>query len=452
MTAEPVRGGGESGRELVREVLIHGPVARAELGRRLRLSPASLTRLSKPLLDSGLFVEGAVEAAGAVGRPVRPLDVRVDGHRFVGVKLTGDQAFGVLTDLRARTLASVDVDLDGRSPEEVVETLVGLVAVLFASGAGAGAWADVGAGAGASGGGGGVRAAADPSRAGSGVEAGAGAVRGAGVGGGVRAAADPSRTGSGVEAGAGAVGLAGVGVTVGGTVTGQRVVRRAPFLDWREVDLGGMLAARLGLPVVVENDVVALTEAEHWFGLGRGVDDLAVLTIGAGVGYGLVVHGRQVITPDTGLGLGGHVPLDPSGPICPEGHRGCSTAMLSTPSLCAVAAAELGRPVPYDELLALAASGDPAASGVVRTAGRSLGRLVAAVANLGMVGTVVLSGEGVGLVDVPVAAEELRAGLAADRDPEATEVRVLTGDADFAAWARGAAAVAVQSWIASLGA
>jgi len=114
MTAEPVRGGGESARELVREVLIHGPVARAELGRRLRLSPASLTRLSKPLLDSGLFVEGAVEAAGAVGRPVRPLDVRVDGHRFVGIKLTGDQAFGVLTDLRARTLASVDVDLDGR--------------------------------------------------------------------------------------------------------------------------------------------------------------------------------------------------------------------------------------------------------------------------------------------------------------------------------------------------
>jgi len=385
MTAEPVRGGGESARELVREVLIHGPVARAELGRRLRLSPASLTRLSKPLLDSGLFVEGAVEAAGAVGRPVRPLDVRVDGHRFVGIKLTGDQAFGVLTDLRARTLASVDVDLDGRSPEEVVETLVGLVAVLFASGAGA-------------------------------------------------------------------VGLAGVGVTVGGTVTGQRVVRRAPFLDWREVDLGGMLTERLGLPVVVENDVVALTEAEHWFGLGRGVDDLAVLTIGAGVGYGLVVHGRQVTTPDTGLGLGGHVPLDPSGPTCPEGHRGCSTAMLSTPSLCAVAAAELGRPVSYEELLALAVSGDPIASGVVGTAGRSLGRLVAAVANLGMVGTVVLSGEGVGLVDVPVAAEELRAGLAADRDPEATEVRVLTGDADFAAWARGAAAVAVQGWIASLGA
>jgi len=53
---------------------------------------------------------------------------------------------------------------------------------------------------------------------------------------------------------------------------------------------------------------------------------------------------------------------------------------------------------------------------------------------------------------VPVAATELRAGIAADRDPDASEVRVLTGAADFGAWARGAAAVAVQARIGALGA
>ena len=392
-TTEPALN--ESGRELVREVLIHGPIARAELGRRLGLSPASLTRLSRPFLDSGLFVEGAVELAGAVGRPARPLDVQADLQRFVGVKLTGDQAFGVLTDLRARALGEHVADLAGRSPEEVVEALVAVVQALTAGSGG---------------------------------------------------------SGSGSGGRDGVAGLAGVGVSIGGKVTGQRTVLRATFLAWREVDLGGMLAERLGVPVVVENDVVALTEAERWFGLGRGVDDFAVVTVGAGVGYGLVVHGRQVITPDTGLGLGGHVPLDPTGPICVDGHRGCSTAMLSTTSMCASAAVGLGRPVSYDELLALAASGDPVAVQVVGTAGRSLGRMIAAVANLTMVGTVVLSGEGVGLVDVPVAATELREGIAADRDPDASEVRVLTGAADFGAWARGAAAVAVQARIGALGA
>ncbi|MBP1240667.1 putative NBD/HSP70 family sugar kinase [Frigoribacterium sp. PvP120] len=393
-TTEPALS--ESGRELVREVLIHGPIARAELGRRLGLSPASLTRLSRPFLDSGLFVEGAVELAGAVGRPARPLDVQADLQRFVGVKLTGDQAFGVLTDLRARALGEHVADLAGRSPAEVVEALVSVVQALTAGSHGG--------------------------------------------------------SGSGSGGVTGVAGLAGVGVSIGGKVTGQRTVLRATFLAWREVDLGGMLAERLGVPVVVENDVVALTEAERWFGLGRGVDDFAVVTVGAGVGYGLVVHGRQVITPDTGLGLGGHVPLDPTGPICVDGHRGCSTAMLSTTSMCASAAVGLGRPVSYDELLALAASGDPVAVQVVGTAGRSLGRMIAAVANLTMVGTVVLSGEGVGLVDVPVAATELRAGIAADRDPDASEVRVLTGAADFGAWARGAAAVAVQARIGTLGA
>ena len=387
-TTEPTTS--ESGRELVREVLIHGPIARAELGRRLGLSPASLTRLSKPFLDRGLFVEGAVELAGAVGRPAKPLDVRVDRHRFVGVKLTGDQAHGVLTDLRAQPLGEHVADLGGQSPEEVVEALVAVVEALTAGG--------------------------------------------------------PRARSAGVAA------LEGVGVSIGGKVTGQRVVVRAPFLAWREVDLGGLLAARLGVPVVVENDVVALTEAVRWFGPGRGVDDVAVLTVGAGVGYGLVVHGRQVITPDTGLGLGGHVPLDPAGPVCVDGHRGCSTAMLSTTSMCASAAVGLGRRVAYDELLALAASGDPVAERVVGTAGRSLGRMVAAVANLTMVGTVVLSGEGVGLVDVPVAVSEMRAGIAADRDPDASEVRVVAGDADFGAWARGAAAVAVQARIGALGA
>lgn len=386
---------GDSGRELAREVLIHGPIARADLGRRLGLSPASLTRLSKPFLDRGLFVEGPERQDGAIGRPAKPLDVRVDSQRFVGVKLTGEQALGVLTDLRARTLASAVVDLPGHGVEQVVEAVVAVV----------------------------ERLSADP---------GAGAA----------------------DAGAGAAGAgdrpAGVGVSVGGKVIGSSVVARAPFLDWRAVDLGALLAERLGLPVVIENDVVALVEAEHWFGLGRGVDNFAVVTTGAGVGYGLVMHGRQVVTADTGLGLGGHFPIDPTGPICLDGHRGCSTAMLSTTSMCASARGGLGRDVEYDELLALAAEGNPVAAQVVGTAGRSLGHMIAAVANLTMVDTVVLSGEGIGLLDVPLAVAEMRAGLAADRDPDASEVRVLVGADDFGAWARGAAAVAIQARFGAL--
>lgn len=362
--------------EIAREVLIHGPIARGDLGRRLGLSPASLTRLTKPLLEEGFFVETAELNAGGVGRPVRPLDVRVDAQWHVGIKLTGEQAFGVATDLRASVLAEVIVDLRGHDPEAVVDAVADVVARLTAL----------------------VARVAPP---------------------------------------------AAVGVSIGGHVRRAHVVVRAPFLGWRDVDLGGLLEERLDLPVVVANDVVALTEAEHWFGLGRGRDDFAVITIGAGVGYGLVVHGRQMLTTDTGLGLGGHFPLDPDGPMCMDGHRGCSTAMLSIATIRAAATAGLDREVAYGDVLVLAGAGDPVARAVVEVAGRALGRLVAAVANLTMVGTVILAGEGVGLVHV--AGGSIEEALRGDRDPEATPVDLLVGPADFAAWSRGAAAVAIQS-------
>ncbi|NQX12964.1 ROK family transcriptional regulator [Microbacteriaceae bacterium VKM Ac-2855] len=360
--------------ELARELLIHGPLSRAELSRRLGLSPASLTRLSRPFLDNGLFVEGLEQGAG-VGRPSKPLDVQIDARRFLGIKLTGDEALAVVTDLRANVLADATVPLSGRTLDDVTIA---------------------------------VRAVADE------------------LGG----------------------DFAGLGVTVGGKVGPDGVVLRAPFLGWRDVPLGAALAASSGLPVIVENDVVALTVAEHWFGLGRGVDDFAVLTIGAGVGYGLVIGDRVIAPPDAGLGLGGHFPLDPSGPLCPDGHRGCSTAMLTVPGVTGQYAAVVGHPVSLPQVLDLSRDGDPAARRVVDSAGRALGTMIAAVANLTMVETVVLAGEGIALFHA--GEDAARASLRERRDPEATPVRLLVDDSGFTQWARGAAAAAIQASLARI--
>jgi predicted NBD/HSP70 family sugar kinase len=373
---------GESARELARQVLIHGPISRADLGRRLGLSPASLTRLSKPFLDRGLFIEAADLVQGATGRPARPLDVRADARRFAGVKLSGDAAHGVLTDLRATAVARAVRPLPDHDPDAVLDVVADLVGELRA--------------------------------------------------------AD----------GADVIALAGVGVSIGGNVADQRVVTRAPFLGWRDVPLADLLETRLGVPVDVENDVTALTTAEQWFGPARGRDAFAVVTVGAGVGYGLVMHDRVVTTPDTGLGLGGHLPLDPGGPLCMEGHRGCATAMLSIPGICSQVGNAIGRDVGYDEVLDLAAARHPLASSVTDAAGRALGRMMGYIANLAMVDTIVLSGEGVRLWEV--AGDTALAALAADRDPEATEVTVHVDDAGFDPWARGAAAVAIQGALARL--
>lgn len=237
-------------------------------------------------------------------------------------------------------------------------------------------------------------------------------------------------------------GFAAVGVSLGGAVTDRRFVIRAPFLGWRDVDLGRELERRLGLPTVVENDIVALTEAQHWFGAGRGLTDFAVITIGAGVGHGYVCDDR-VVRSDKGIGLAGHIRLDPLGPLCPDGHRGCATAMLTIPSLCAQASVALGRGIEFGELLALAAERDPMALAITEPAGRALGRLLALAANLGMVSTIVLAGEGLPLYE---ATESIvLEAMQAERDAEADPIDLRLDSADFVGWARGAAAVAIQS-------
>lgn len=364
----------DSALELARTVLVRGPISRGDLARELKLSVASLTRLSKPLLDSGLLVEGELLADGTVGRPVRLLDVRSDSAHFVGVKVTGDMVQAVLTDLRATILAGASLSLTDTSVETVVA--------------------------------------------------------------GVTALAEQLGSGAGMN-------LTGIGVSLGGQVRPDGVVHRAPFLGWSDVPLGEMLATSLHLPVVVDNDVTALVAAEQWFGAGRDVADFAVITVGAGVGYGLAIRDHVIRTVDTGLGLGGHFPLDPNGPLCMEGHRGCSTAMLSSPSICAQISAALGHPVDFSEALRLAAEGNRVAGAVFDAAGKSLGRLIAATTNLTMINTVVLGGEGIALFTATEAA--VRAAMAADRDPEASEVKLRVASADFTEWARGAAAVAIQA-------
>lgn len=369
----------ETHEALAREVLIHGPIGRSALGKRLGLSPASLTRLAKPFLERGLFVQLDEQSNGAVGRPVQPLDIAPDLGSFVGMKITGDAVYAVLTDARARILSEKTLVLGSREPEAVTSVVAGIVSDF--------------------------------------------------------AETSPSP-------------IVGIGVSLGGAVDDAGRVIRAPFLGWTGVDLGPTLSRRTGVAVTVENDVVALVEAERWFGAGRGRSGFAVITIGAGVGYGLVVRGESVHTREAGVGLGGHIPLDPTGPLCPEGHRGCSAALLTSIGMCAQVQSALGRSVEYDEVLALAASGDPVARAVVDAAARGLGRMIALAANLTMQPTVVLAGDGIGLWQLT--ASEIRAATAADRDPLAEPVEILVDDSGFSAWARGAAAVAIQAAVTRL--
>lgn len=236
-----------------------------------------------------------------------------------------------------------------------------------------------------------------------------------------------------------------LGVGIGGLVADHSVVTSAPFLEWSDVPLGAMLEDGTGMPTVIENDVVAFTEAEHWFGAGRGLSRFAVITLGAGIGYGLVAHDQLVVNDDSGIGLVGHWPIDPFGPVCPAGHRGCARSMLTQDAIVHSVATALGRDVDYDTALDLAVEGEPAARRIIDDAGRGLGRLIAAVANLTLPERIILGGEGVRLVDV--ASEAIHRGIAEDRDPRTRKLDLVTTTGDDTEWCRGAAVIAIQRYV-----
>lgn len=115
-----------------------------------------------------------------------------------------------------------------------------------------------------------------------------------------------------------------IGVSVPGRVDryAQRLVF-APNLGWLDVDLKDQLERATGLPVSVENAANACALAEVWSGPLAGTQDLVAVTVSEGIGTGMIADGHLVRGPSGAAGEFGHVCLNPEGPACKCGSRGC---------------------------------------------------------------------------------------------------------------------------------
>lgn len=115
-----------------------------------------------------------------------------------------------------------------------------------------------------------------------------------------------------------------IGVGLPGLVTRDGVLRAAPNLDGiTDLPAQMLLEQRLSRPVHVDNDATCATIAEWRVGAGRGVDDLILITLGTGIGGGLVSAGALHRGAHGFAGEFGHMTIDPNGPACPCGRRGC---------------------------------------------------------------------------------------------------------------------------------
>jgi len=327
------------------EIADRGPASRARIAAATGLTKATVSSLVELLAAGGLVQELGADAAGAVGRPGRPVALAPAGPVGIGLEINVDYLAVCTVDLAGAVLRRELVVLDLRA---------------------------------------------------------AGAER-------AIARAAPVLRRAVAEASAAGRAVAGVAVAVPGLVqTGTDLVRVAPNLGWRDVPVLDALRAA-GVPAEVrlrlgnEADFAAL--GELWCGGHEELDSFVYVSGEIGVGAAVVVHGRLFRGLNGFSGEIGHLPVGGALrdgrelPVCACGGVGCleqlagQEALLRAAGLPVEPSTTVGRPEgPVAELVSLASAGDARALAAVADAGTALGTGIAAVVNLVDVGTVVLGG------------------------------------------------------------
>jgi glucokinase len=178
--------------------------------------------------------------------------------------------------------------------------------------------------------------------------------------------------------------LAGIGVGVPGFIIMKTgVVTDSPNLPFlKNFPIRNVLSDKLGTRVVLENDANAAALGEKWMGAGRGVDDLVLLTLGTGIGGGIIIDGK-VLHGFVGMAAElGHMTVNPTGNPCGCGNRGCLEKHASASAVTTMASLMgLGDHLTAQQVYELAVRGDEKAAEVYRAAGEALGIALANLAN-----------------------------------------------------------------------
>lgn len=189
--------------------------------------------------------------------------------------------------------------------------------------------------------------------------------------------------------------LLGIGIGVPGIIDMDRgMLRESPNLPgWHDYPVQDEIQRRLGTKVVLENDANAAALGEAWLGAARGFDSACMITLGTGVGGGIVLDGK-VWHGMTGMaGELGHVTVDPEGPPCNCGNRGCLEQYASATAVVrmareaaggspALAALVSGPALSAHAVYTLAETGDRATRAIFDKAGWALGIALAGMVNV----------------------------------------------------------------------
>ncbi|MFD7087618.1 ROK family protein [Streptomyces sp. NPDC056730] len=377
---------------VLRAVRDEGEATRAGVAARVGLTRAAVSSLVEQLLDSGFLSESGKTFSGQAGRPGTVLKVTRTGPAGIGVEINIDYVSVCVVDLSGTDRVRLTEHLDNRGsrPSDVLTRCARIAARTLES------------------------------------------------------AAEQDLLPVGVQ------------LALPGLVSGGRV-RQAPNLGWNLVPSDELFASALAelrpdlppLPVSSENEANLAALAELWFGELGPLRTFLYLTGEIGVGGALVLNGELLRGAHGFAGEIGHVVVDPEGPLCRCGSRGCLEQYAGQSALLRAAGIDENAGVPGVAELGLRAdAGDPQAIAAVERAGQTLGRVLSGAVNLFDPDAVVLGGIYRELMPwlSPAADQELTARVVSglwESDSGRLRGSSSAGDA-----ARGAAALVVQAVLA----
>lgn len=178
-------------------------------------------------------------------------------------------------------------------------------------------------------------------------------------------------------------GIVGIGIGVPGLVDEKSQVISAPNLGWNQIDLFEALAPEFGANIHIDNEANAGAIGEKLYGAGREAQNLIYLSIGIGIGSGIIVDGALYRGTSNFSGEVGHMTVAENGPLCRCGNRGCWETLASEKAMLDRAAKLWSDSLPgLEDIIALARKGDPEAIRLMNETGNQLGVGLANLVNI----------------------------------------------------------------------
>ncbi|MGK9053017.1 ROK family transcriptional regulator [Neorhizobium petrolearium] len=226
----------------------------------------------------------------------------------------------------------------------------------------------------------------------------------------------------------------------------------SPAFSREDVPFASLLTKRLGVPTVIENHTIPLATAETMFGSGQGIENCVVITLGHGVGLGIIING-EIYRGSHGFASElSHTKISEDGPLCECGQRGCLEAHIGFLGLLRQAGEETTGPISDDagarqqkvmELIGKARDGNEHLQAIFRLMGTRLGRSLANLVGILDPARIIFSGPNIASSDLWL--ESMKEALFPNvRAPMENRLDFVLDERDDAFWARGAAALVLH--------